>query len=625
MKYHRISLSFILFFSCIAILDLGAQPREPLTFAFISDVHISSTNETATEDLVRTIRDINENPAVSFAVITGDVTEFGSDEELLKARGFFDKLNKPWYVIPGNHDTNWSESGTNSFKRIMGYERFHFEEHGIVFIGTGSGPNMRMAPGLVPYEDIVWLRSVLRKIKDDRPVIFFNHYPIDESLSNWYLIIDELKKVNIQAILHGHGHQNRSMNYEGIPAAMGRSNLRGREEIGGYNLVTIRNGTITFAERTPGRSTQEPWLTFQLKKHQFDRDTATYLRPSYEINKKYPMVRVEWHIQDQSDIGTGIVAAEGLAIYANTAGFLVARDIGTGEKKWQFETGGKIYSTPAISKGVVTFASTDSTIYGIDLFDGTEIWRVKTAKSIVASPAISHGYVYIGSSEGKFRALSLKTGGLKWVYKEVKGFVSGKPLVDDKHVYFGDWSNYFYALDKNSGEQVWNWTNGSSNRMFSPAAVYPVKAEGKIFITAPDRYITSLDANTGKVIWRSNKHKGRESIGISSDKRFIYTKAMNDSLFAYSSLTDTMKLEWALDINLGYEIGPSAISERDGTIYIPSDDGFIYAVDRNRRKLLWAHKISNALVHAVCPLDNHELLATTMDGKIIKLSYRGDI
>lgn len=623
MNHHRLYPFFIFFLFCGITVNLKAQPSEPFAFAFISDTHINSTKERPSEDLMRTVRDINQNSDIEFVVITGDITEFGSDEELEEAYRIFNRLEKPWHIVPGNHDTNWSESGTNSFGSIFGWERFAFTSHGMLFIGCGSGPNMRMAPGLVPREDIVWLRSILAEVEDDKPVVFLNHYPINSSLANWYLIIDELKKVNIQAILHGHGHRNKAMNYEGIPATMGRSNLRAGDEVGGYNIVSVTKDSMLFSERIPGRNTSKPWRSIELKNHNFSKDTVTYSRPSYSINEKYPDVRVDWSVQDSSDIGTGIVAAEGLAVYANTAGFLVARNIETGEKVWQFKTDGKIYSTPVVSKNSVVFASTDSSIYSVDLFNGTRQWSFKTGKSIVASPSIDNGSVYIGSSEGKFRALSLHNGDLKWTYNDVRGFVSGKPLVDDKHVYFGDWGNYFHALNKRTGKLVWNWTNGSTNRMLSPAAVYPVKSDGKIFITAPDQYITSLDANTGKVVWRSNQHKGRESIGTSADQSLIYTKAMNDSLFAYSASADSMKLKWSLDVGFGYEISPSPISEKDGIIYIPADDGSIYAVDRKKRKVKWVHKISNALVNVIYPLDNGKVLATTMDGRVIKLSYEG--
>src|SRR3982751_2872029 len=77
-------------------------------FAHVSDTHIGSTN--AEEDLVRTVHSINNDTSLSFVIISGDITDVGSDEELQRAKQILDSLNKPWYIVPGNHDSNWSES-----------------------------------------------------------------------------------------------------------------------------------------------------------------------------------------------------------------------------------------------------------------------------------------------------------------------------------------------------------------------------------------------------------------------------------------------------------------------------------------------------------------------------------
>ena len=228
-------------------------------FAFVSDTHIG--NPTAQEDLQRTIADINADSSLRFVVITGDITEFGSDEELKQAKQLFDGLNKPWYIIPGNHDSNWSESGSNSFRTVFGGETFAFTHSGYLFAGTGSGPNMRMGPGQIPRENLVWLDSVLTHMPDpEMPVIFLNHYPQDSSLNNWYDVLDILKKRNVQLILHGHGHGNRKFSYDGIPAVMGRSNLRAKEAVGGYNIVTFQNNAASFELRKPGIETLPKWL-----------------------------------------------------------------------------------------------------------------------------------------------------------------------------------------------------------------------------------------------------------------------------------------------------------------------------------------------------------------------------
>src|SRR5690606_4555001 len=201
---------------------------QPFQFAHVTDTHVGST--TGANDLRRTVADINQNKDLDFVILSGDITEFGSDEELRLAKQLLNNLNKPWYVIPGNHDTNWPESGANSFKTIFGYNKFNFAHKGFQFVGIGSGPNMRMGPGQIPREDIMWLDSALNTLKNNRlPVIYINHYPQDSSLNNWYSAIDLLKQYNIQLMLCGHGHVNKLYQSEGIPNVMGRSNLRAKE------------------------------------------------------------------------------------------------------------------------------------------------------------------------------------------------------------------------------------------------------------------------------------------------------------------------------------------------------------------------------------------------------------
>ena len=328
-----------------AALCIAAQ--QPFKFAFVSDTHIG--NQTAEEDLRRTIQSINNDSTLAFVVITGDITEFGSDEELRLAKNIFDSLNKPWHIIPGNHDANWSESGSNSFKKIFGSETFRFIHNNYLFIGTASGPNMRMSPGQVPREQILWLDSSLKNLtQKDIPIIYLNHYPQDTSLNNWYEVIDRLKTKNIQLILCGHGHSNRTLNFESIPAVMGRSNLRARNPVGGYNIVTINNGEAYFEERNPLTNEQKQWAQVRLMPHNYSNDTTTYFRPSYAENFRNRNVKVIWQYQDNSDIGSGTTATNNFIIASNTNGFVYALNKKTGKKVWEFKTMGKIYATPAV-------------------------------------------------------------------------------------------------------------------------------------------------------------------------------------------------------------------------------------------------------------------------------------
>jgi len=194
------NIFLLLLFFCSGFI--GRTQIKPFRFAFISDTHIGSPNGAAEEDLRRTVADINQTKGLAFVVITGDITELGDNDQLRLAKQILDSIHIPYYIIPGNHDAGWSESGGVAFTTVFGNDRFLFEYNGINFIGCASGPYVRMSDGHIPRDAVNWMKSELQKI-GDKPLIFLNHYPIDNSLDNWYETIDLLKQHNTIAILCG--------------------------------------------------------------------------------------------------------------------------------------------------------------------------------------------------------------------------------------------------------------------------------------------------------------------------------------------------------------------------------------------------------------------------------------
>ncbi|MCI0523055.1 MAG: metallophosphoesterase, partial [Bacteroidales bacterium] len=321
-------LLFLILFGCYT--SSYAQVR----FALVTDTHIGGTG--ADEDLRRTVTDINNIDTIDFVIVSGDVTEFGSDAELTLAKEILDGLNKPWYIVPGNHDTKWSENGANSFRRIFGSETFFFTHGGYLIIGTNSGPNMRMGPGQIPRENIVWLDSVLslpqyRALK----IISVNHYPLDNGLNNWYELTDRLKSRDVRLALCGHGHSNRVLNFEGIPALMCRSNLRARDTVGGYNIMRISGDTLlTAAVRYPLVTTMPPWASITMEAYDADSDTTEYPRPDYSMNSLYRGVNEVWRVQEKSDIGAGVAISGRVVIVTNTNGEVKALGLRNGKTRW---------------------------------------------------------------------------------------------------------------------------------------------------------------------------------------------------------------------------------------------------------------------------------------------------
>lgn len=629
---------FIKTLSLVAILVASISGYgQDFSFALLSDIHVSLGGKSV-DEVRECIKDINSRKELSFAIFAGDITEFGTDEEIKLSKQIFDSLTIPYYIVAGNHDSKWSESGCNTFVKVFGYEGFEFEKEGIKFIGCNSGPNMRMAPALVPRETIVWLDSLSKKIDKQQPVVFVNHYPMDTSVLNYTQVLDILKKMNTQLILNGHWHADRAMVYEGIPAVIGRSSMSNGKRGPGYNIVSVKGSTITFTEVVANpRIKGSPWHTLRMSKGMPAEDSNKYPRPNFDENKNYPNVKELWRRVDNTDIGAGAVKYGKYVLYANTAGIVYACNAENGEVIWSYKTEGKIFSTPDIYNGIsLIIGSTDGYIYSLSLKEGKLLWRYKCGKSVLGSPTIYNGKVYIGASDNKFRALNAKTGKLVWEYDKIKGFIEAKPLVDNEQVVFGDWGSTLYSLNPKNGKLQWSWTN-NKGRMYSPAAVWPVKAKGLIFIATPERVSYSIDAKRGTTMVKSRG--GRESIGLSADNELYFVKTMKDTLFAFSTNIafkssqgmpgkEYHYIKWATDCKIGYDIAPTPITstlkggkEDKGLVFVPTDKGNIVALNMVDGSIAWRYKLSFALINSMQPLENNRLLVSSMDGIVSLIEY----
>ncbi len=605
----------VLHFILLILLTLPLHSQDDgLRFAWMSDTHIG--NATAAADLSASVHDINLLGDIDFVILSGDITEYGSNEQLRLTKSILDSLDVPYHIIPGNHDTRWSESGAMEFARLWGDDRFVFEAPPFRFIGLHEGPLMRMGDGHWAPEDLRWVDSILVSLPDPKqPLIIVTHYPIDPGIDNWYELLDRLEKYNPRLVLVGHGHRNRVDSYGGIPALMGRSNLRAREAVGGYTIVDIRQDTAKFFERTPGIRTTGPWHVVALNGPHIQK-LIEHPRPDFSVNKEYPNVQAEWKVKTGYTITTPPAIASGRVVVGTSAGVMHAFSLGTGNELWRYQTGGPIDSSPAVENGRIVFGSCDGRIYCLDLETGKKIWDAGTDEAVVASPAIADGVVFIGGSDNCFRALSLASGQQLWRFTDMNGHVETKPLVSDNAVFFGAWDSHFYALETSDGTLRWKWQGERPGILYSPAACWPVASDGKVFIVAPDRAMTALDVSTGKEIWRTRNYQVRESIGISQDRKSVFVRTMTDSILALSAIADVPVVEWALNAGFGYDINSAMLSEKNGVVFYGTKNGLLFAVDRQSGSLLWKHRTGVALLNTVVPLDARSVVVTDLDGVI---------
>ena len=601
----------------IGLLSLGGQAQSvQFRFAHLTDLHFSPNNPNPTEDLLRSVAQINATEGIDFVLVTGDITEEGDRASMEKVKSCLDLLKVKYYVALGNHETKWSDSGCTAFGEIFGSERFEFEHKGFLFLGFNSGPLMRMAYGHVVPQDIRWMTERMEQAGKDKPVMLVTHYPMkDGDVDNWYEVTDAVRPYNIRLFIGGHYHANRNERYDGIPGILMRSNLRDKDGKQGYGIYEVTSDSIKVFTQRIGEPAKQ-WASFSLTEQYYDRQGKAEKYPDFSVNQEYSKAKEQWVVQTGVGIYCSPAVEKDKVFVGDDLGCLTAYALKNGKKLWSFASGKRIVGTPAVSEGIVVFGSADRNIYGLNAADGSLRWKVEAAEPVLGAVTIHEGIAYVGASDKTFRAIDIQTGKVVWSYNQVKGYIETKPLVVDDKVIFSAWDNTLYALEKATGKEVWKWTGGLTRMHFSPAAVWPVASNGKVFIADPQRAMTAVNLQNGETVWRTFRSQVRETIGLSEDGERVYSKTMNDSIVCYSTLTDTPEQVWASNVGFGYEHAPSMPLEKDGVVYGSTKEGLLFALEAKTGKIIWKHKIGNSLINTVLPLNGREVLFTATSGEV---------
>ena len=603
----------ILFMACL--LSFGVQAQS-FRFAQLTDLHLSPNNPNPTEDLLRSVAQINATENIDFVLVTGDITEEGDRASMEKVKSCLDLLKVKYYVALGNHETKWSDSGCTAFGEIFGSERFEFEHKGFLFLGFNSGPLMRMAYGHVVPQDIRWMTERMEQAGKDKPVILVTHYPLmDGDVDNWYEVTDAVRPYNVRLFIGGHYHANKNLRYDGIPGVLMRSNLRDKDEKQGYGIYEVTSDSIKVFTQRIGEPAKQ-WASFSLTESYYNHQGKAEKYPDFSVNQEYAKAKEHWVVQTGVGIYCSPAVEKDKVFVGDDLGCLTAYALKNGKKLWSFASGKRIVGTPAVNEGIVVFGSADRSIYGLNAADGSLRWKVEAAEPVLGAVTIHEGLAYVGASDKTFRAIDIQTGKVVWSYDQVKGYIESKPLIADNKVIFGAWDNTLYALDKETGKEIWKWTGGLTRMHFSPAAVWPVASNEKVFIADPQRAMTAIDLQNGETIWRTFRSQVRETIGLSEDGERVYSKTMNDSIVCYSALTDTPEQVWASNVGFGYEHAPSMPQEKEGVLYGSTKEGLLFALEAKTGKVIWKHKIGNSLINTVVPLNGKEVLFTATSGEV---------
>lgn len=586
LRKIRISVGFGAM--CLCAIPVSAQH---LKIAVLSDVHVTP-GAPADSMLRAAVSEINTQP-FDAVVVNGDLTNEGSDEQLYNVAEILKGLKYPTYVLPGNHENNWSQSGVKTFFDIWGNDRFVADLDSIVLIGINCGPYMKMGDGHIKQEDLHWLDKTLGELTGNgKPVLNFNHYPIQDDLDNWEEYLAVIQKYPVIGHVNGHYHSWKQYKAGDINAAMTRALQMGGEKPG-YAIIEISPEWVHFYNKQIGK-VKEPKFAWAFK---------TRNKP-YKIAEATPVELPEGYVAEKVWVDSASVFTrlgfDAENVYFGTS-LGQARGVGKKDKtlKWSVPTGTSIYSRPVVlNNGNVAFPAST----GIEIINPKTGRRVKSLTSkegpYAADGTVAGNRWYQGGFK-RFEARDAKSGKLIWEYDSIFNYCQAAPAITDKDIVFGAWDTNLRSLDPKSGKLNWVWNNGKSANMLGPGNVVPVITETRVYTVAPDRYMTAIDRVTGKQLWRNNDHKYRESLGHSVDNTRIYAKTMDGELVAVDATVPDFKEIFTIDMGIGYEHAPCLVVEKDGVVYAGSRRGVLSMIDPVAQKLIGSLKLGKSEINGI--------------------------
>jgi len=602
-----------LFLTLLALFVLSlAMQGGVVRLAILSDVHVTPGN--ANEGKLReAVAEINATD-VDAVMLTGDLTNEGSDEQLRNIKGILDGITHPLYVIPGNHENNWSQSACKTFNDLWGSDRFVFTVDNLVVVGMNCGPFMKMGDGHIKQEDLLWLDSMLNvMVKPGMQVLSVNHYPILDDLDNYRAYVDVLKKYPVITHQCGHYHRWRLYETDGINGVIVRALDMGGGNYG-YTLMTIDldRQWIEVYNKVIGN---EPEVMFSYRINT-DYYMSQLPQEHYTVPPDFTVERI---VADNASIFTRL-GVDGKNIYfGNSLGYCKAVDKWTGALRWQYKTDAMLFSRPAVSDKYVVLPTSDKRLIWLDKKTGKARWQYQADGPYVADGVVSGGILYQGGYK-TFQAWDVKRHRLLWQYDSINNYCQAAPVVDGNDVIFGAWDTNLRSLNRRTGKLNWQWNNGKSANLYSPGNVVPVVSQDHVIIVAPDRVTTAIDRRDGTQVWREkNENKVRESLGYSADGNVAYAKTMDGTLVAMST-GDKYQFLWEVDLGFGYEHAPCIILERYGHIYCGSRRGMLAVVNAATHELEFTYRLGTSEVNGFDYDDEGNVYCSLIEGTIWRIN-----
>ena len=162
---------------------------------------------------------------------------------------------------------------------------------------------------------------------------------------------------------------------------------------------------------------------------------------------------VAWHIPFSEQLAVHPVWDNGWLIVASDRGEIGALRASDGQLIWRRDIKSPAHAAPALAADRVYIPTTDSRIVALQIENGEPIWERRLGGAPNEILALNDR-LYAGSQDNFFYCVMAADGRVDWRWR-TGGDVIGRPVSDERYVYFVALDNVLRALNLVTGGQQW--------------------------------------------------------------------------------------------------------------------------------------------------------------------------
>jgi outer membrane protein assembly factor BamB len=260
-----------------------------------------------------------------------------------------------------------------------------------------------------------------------------------------------------------------------------------------------------------------------------------------------------------------ITGLAGGLLYYGSGDHLFALDADSGAYRWKYMDD-SFHASPVVV-GDAAYAHMTSFFYVLDTKTGKKLWDYGYDVNADGDITVTGDTLFVHSGRTLI-AVDTRTRKQKWTHQAASE-AETDPVVADGRVYFGTQDGALYAVDAESGDEVWRRTFEGElwDGRLGGGAGAPDVVGGTVYFEN-DGYVSAFDADTGRTLWqRKQKADEVEALTVADGAVHVYDSEGDLSSLDARSGKPRWKESLTADPEADYGIvGNTVIVERDGRL-----------------------------------------------------------